>query len=88
MSDRTYVNPFETRAQVAEWRTNALTRKFFAHLENWREELKEMWADGADLTPYEQKMAQCLGDIIGMSAEGIFSFYEEDNEEYDGREGA
>ncbi len=55
------------KEEFAAWK--AQSEKFFEFLHEWREDLKEGWADREELTDHEQSMAQVFGDIISWEYE-------------------
>ncbi len=67
------------------WKERPETKEFLAFLHDRRDELMAAWADGQELTPHHQAMAQVFGDIIELNyEETVVPFYEPEEKEDDG----
>ena len=64
----------------AAWRNNPTTRQVMQYLDDCRERLKEMWADGVDMTPQSQAEALYLGTIVNLTNNHIRGFYDNGEE--------
>ncbi|KKN77972.1 hypothetical protein LCGC14_0355370 [marine sediment metagenome] len=74
-------NPFRDEEQFKAWRSRS--RAYERFLRDWRDNLKEQWAEGVDVGAYEQKMAQALGDLADLTWEDVTRLYEEPEKETD-----
>ena len=73
-----------TKEQFQAWKGSRATKHFLAFLKERRDELASRWADGEEMTPHEQSMAQVYGDLCGLDYErDVLPIYEEteDNEQ-------
>ena len=67
-----------TKEQHQAWKASRATKHFLAFLRERRDELAARWADGEEMTPHEQSMAQVFGDLIDMDYErDVAPTYEE-----------
>jgi hypothetical protein len=70
-----------------EWRASPLTKDFFKFLSEKREDLKEAWAQGEDMSASDLSAAVVFGDIIDLEYATIAEFYDieldEKEEEHD-----
>lgn len=73
-----------TEEQFQAWKASPATGPFLRHLEQVREQLKERWAQGEDLSPTDHAIAMVYGDVIDLDYErDIAPFYEDDDEEHE-----
>lgn len=68
--------------QFKAWRARPETKEFFAFLKDRREALKEMWAEGHEMSAQDQALVVVYGDITKLDYdEDIAPFYQEENDD-------
>ncbi len=71
-----------TEEEFQAWKHDRRTEGFLRFLAEVRLDLQARWADGQEMTPHQQSMAQTYGDIIGLDyGETVAPFYEARTEE-------
>ncbi len=82
-----------TPEEMADWRSDPVTRKVRQYLKDYRQDLMETWANGGvadELNAHARGLAQAAQDFEGIDYRTISDFYginqenEETNEEYVG----
>lgn len=84
------VDPLSDLVSATElriWKSDATTQKILRFLARWREQVKEYMGEGGTIAATSDATAaqtveasskvQILGDIIGLDAKAIASFYEQ-----------
>ncbi len=69
---KTPISPEEFQA----WRESPATQAVMKFLADYRENLKERWAAGTDLSSQMQDRAASLGALINLSHDEIEQFYQ------------
>jgi|TARA_R100000656_G_scaffold19339_1_gene17626 2-phospho-L-lactate guanylyltransferase (CobY/MobA/RfbA family) len=70
-----------SQEEFTNWKASPLTQKFFAFLGDKREDLKETWAQGIDMSKEDEAVAFVYGDILDLKYGHISEFYETEEEE-------
>ena len=78
-----------TEEEFQAWKHDPKTQGFLRFLAEVREDLKARWANGEEMTPHQQSMAQTYGDIVDMNYErDVVPFYEDETEETEDHDGS
>lgn len=70
-----------TKERFDEWRAAPLTKEFFKFLGGKREDAKEMWARGQQMSEEATATAFVYGEILTLEYEAVAEFYEIELEE-------
>ncbi len=65
-----------TEEEFVAWKHHPATQGFLWFLAEVRQDLRERWSDGEEMTPHQQSMAQTYGDIVELDyGETVRPFY-------------
>lgn len=64
-----------TKERFDEWRRSPLTKEFFKFLSDKREDAKELWATGQEMSEEATATAFVYGEILTLEYEAVAEFY-------------
>lgn len=59
------------------WLAHPATREVRKYLRDYQTSLMRAWGEGQEMRPYDQCLAQCLGDLAELNFDDYRNFYDE-----------